>query len=353
MSGSPSSVGGALRILSFVVTVFVLVCNGFGQQESKAQMAATGGPSIYFAEPMYNFGTVNSGKTYNHRYWFTNTGNATLEITNVHSTCGCTTLGDWPRTVPPGASGSIGIQFNSTKVIGNIEKLVLVYSNDRQRPIVNLTIAGRVGHPIEFGPKWVYFNAPAGASASPVNIVTITNSAKELLSVFDARSTNEHFTVRLLTNQLGREYRLEIASAQLSGPGVARGAVEVKTSSPDLPLITIPTMVNAQPAVAILPAQIQLPPAPLPNALTNIIVLQYTGTSTNFSVTNCAVNAPNVRAMVKSLTPGKLFQVLLAFPVGFSAPAGCEFSAQTTDANQSIVKAPISHQNANGGAGAR
>ena len=78
-----------------------------------AAAVGVSGPKIQFATPMYDFGKVKSGELVKYTYVFTNVGGATLQVSNVQASCGCTTAGEWTRQVEPGQTGSIPIQFNS------------------------------------------------------------------------------------------------------------------------------------------------------------------------------------------------------------------------------------------------
>src|SRR5215510_7123219 len=69
--------------------------------------AVTGGPQIQFDNQVYDFEKVTAGDVVKHTFIFTNTGNQTLELTDVHPSCGCTTAGDWTRKVEPGQTGLI------------------------------------------------------------------------------------------------------------------------------------------------------------------------------------------------------------------------------------------------------
>lgn len=313
----------------------VVWATAFGSQ-------AADGPRISFANPVYDFGTINAGKTFEHRYWFTNTGSKTLEITNVHSTCGCTTLDGWPRKVEPGEAGSIAIKFNSTKIIGIVHKAVVVYSTDQAQPITELTVKGRVGKPIDFNPKWVYLTGAAGTNPLPLQVVSITNSANEPLAVHSLQSSNGAFSGKIITNIAGSDYRIEIAAVRPLPMGVTRGEISVRTSSPDMPSIVIPTMVHIQSAVNVMPAAVSLPAAPLANAVTNTLVVQYTGSGA-LNLSNPRLSVPGATVQTRALQPGRIYQVVLGFPAGFSAKAGCQFTVNTSDPEQPLVSVPVTH----------
>src|SRR5436190_12650548 len=69
--------------------------------------AAAGVPKIQFASTVFDFDKVVGGLSVRHDYYFTNLGTATLKITSVNTSCGCTTAAEWTREVPPGGTGNI------------------------------------------------------------------------------------------------------------------------------------------------------------------------------------------------------------------------------------------------------
>lgn len=74
---------------------------------------------------------------------FTNTGGTPIIITNVKSSCGCTTP-NWTRQpVPPGAKGTVEAVYNPANRPGHFNKTITVTSNAANSPVV-LTITGNV-----------------------------------------------------------------------------------------------------------------------------------------------------------------------------------------------------------------
>src|SRR5687767_5409763 len=87
-------------------------------------------PRIQFAETVHDFGKVDSGSVLKHDFVFTNTGTATLEITAVNPSCGCTTAGTWEKQIAPGKTGVIPLQFNPAAFSGQVTKPATVICND-------------------------------------------------------------------------------------------------------------------------------------------------------------------------------------------------------------------------------
>src|SRR3954467_5464199 len=83
---------------------------GFAQVASSQKV---NGPVITFEKKTHDFGDIVQGDKVEHTYYFTNTGNEPLIITNVQVQCGCTTPKGWPRDpIQAGGKGELTISFN-------------------------------------------------------------------------------------------------------------------------------------------------------------------------------------------------------------------------------------------------
>ena len=102
----------------------------------------TRGPEIYFKNIVHDYGIIKKGDDGNCEFTFTNTGNDTLELHKVKSSCGCTIPSWSDEPVPPGGSGIIKVVYD-TKKVGAIYKTISVMSDAKTNPVI-LTITGTV-----------------------------------------------------------------------------------------------------------------------------------------------------------------------------------------------------------------
>jgi hypothetical protein len=109
----------------FLVAILGFAYQGFAQQQEKKD-----GPVLTWEKKTHDFGDIVQGDKVDHTFYFTNTGNEPLLITNVQVSCGCTTPKGWPRDpIPPGGKGELTLSFNSAGKMGKQNKPVTIVSN--------------------------------------------------------------------------------------------------------------------------------------------------------------------------------------------------------------------------------
>ncbi|MEG1571984.1 MAG: DUF1573 domain-containing protein [Bacteroidales bacterium] len=108
----------------------------------KATSVKIQGPEISFENTVYDYGEIKRGDNGDCVFTFTNIGNEPLILSNVQSSCGCTTP-SWPREpIMPGKKASIKVHYDTNRV-GSISKSITVTTNGKTDRIV-LRITGNI-----------------------------------------------------------------------------------------------------------------------------------------------------------------------------------------------------------------
>jgi len=308
-----------------------------------AVAAAVGvsGPKMQFATPIYDFGKVKSGELVKYTYVFTNVGGATLQVSNVQVTCGCTTAGEWTRRVDPGQTGSIPIQFNTGGYGGAVGKSITVTCNDTNQPAAVLQIKGNVWKPIDVMPQMAVLNVTA-ESSSAATTVRIVSNEEAPLTLSAPEGNNAAFAAELKTNVPGKQFELVVRTVPPLPAGNAQGQITLKTSSTNVPVINVTAWANVQPVVVAMPAQIALPMAPLANPMPSAVSIRNNGTNT-LTLSEPVVNAKGVEVQLKETEPGRAFALALNFPAGFEIAQGekVELSVKSNHPQFPTIKVPI------------
>jgi hypothetical protein len=125
--------------------LFLMIMCGVVAIHALAQSSpATTGPVITFEKNTHDFGDIFQGDKVEKIFYFTNTGNEPLLITNIQISCGCTTP-QWPREpIPPGAKGQVTIGFNSAGKMGKQNKVLPIISNAINQDDAKITFTTNV-----------------------------------------------------------------------------------------------------------------------------------------------------------------------------------------------------------------
>lgn len=115
-----------LKNLSIKREVFYLITIlNIGYLNSYAQA------NLKFKETKKHFGFVKKGETVTLQYEFTNSGNQPLIITDAKVECSCTTV-DYPKQpIPPNATNTVTVMFNTTSVYDRQDRTVEILSNSK------------------------------------------------------------------------------------------------------------------------------------------------------------------------------------------------------------------------------
>ncbi len=101
-------------------------------------------PVISFEETRYDFGDIEQGQKISHIFEFENSGDSELLIQKLSSTCGCTASVISATFLLPGEKGQIEIEIDTRYLKGLIEETVFIYSNNRENPVIRLTLLANV-----------------------------------------------------------------------------------------------------------------------------------------------------------------------------------------------------------------
>lgn len=127
-----------------LITLFFAAITTFAQPAKNN--AAEKGAKIQFVSEEYNYGSIyaNSGHDGLAEFKFVNTGNEPLILTNVKTSCGCTSPFWQKEPLNPGDTGKIVLKYANLSQPHTISKSATVQSNAIDKPTVVIRITGTV-----------------------------------------------------------------------------------------------------------------------------------------------------------------------------------------------------------------
>jgi len=194
-------------------------------------------------------------------------------------------------------------------------------------------------------PAFAVLNIPADATSAST-VIRITSNLDEPLKLKAPEANNKSFTFELKETKPGKEFELTVtANVPITN---AQAQISIKTSTTNAGDVTLTAWANVQPAIAIMPPAITLPPGPLANKSTPTINIQNNGTNL-IKLSDAAVSGMpglnDVEVTIQESQPGKIFAVMLSFPQGFSIPQGqhVEVNLKSSHPQYPSIKIPV-HQ---------
>ncbi len=301
------------------------------------------GPRIQFQSTTHNFGKVLAGQPVKCEFIFTNTGDATLEVTAVNPGCRCTVAGTWTHQVEPGKTGVIPLQLETAAFGGQtVTRAVSVTSNAKNQPMASLQLTGTFWRPVEVSPPTAVLNVVADAPSNAPVVVRIVSSLDEPITLSEPESNNPGFAAALKTIRPGKEFELIVRTVPPLNQGMSQAAITMKTSSTNVPTISVNAYATVQPVIAVRPPQVMLPPNPITNAFSAPVTILNNGVNP-LTLSDATVNTNGVDVKVKEVLPGRQFTITLTFPAGFEiAPdRRLELSVKTSNPQSPLIKVPL------------
>lgn len=302
---------------------------------------AAGSAMIAFDNKEYNFGRAASGDPVKHTYIVTNTGTATLEISDVHPSCGCTTAGGWTRKIEPGQTGTIPIQFNSSRYSGSVTKTITVSSNAKNEPRATLMLRGTVWKPLEVQPQTAVINVQADSTNSASTTVRILANTDSPVTISDPTSSSKAFSAELKTIRPGKEYQLVISAQPPFATGNTPGSISMKTSLASTPVLSVTAIASVQQPIQVSPSQITLNPS-MNRWTTNRVFIRGNG-SAALSLEQPQSSDSRLQLQIVPLGMRSMFNLLVAVPPGFEIPPGerVELSIKSNQPRYPLIRIPV------------
>ncbi len=157
---------------------------------------------------------------------FKNTGDKSVEISDVKSSCGCTAAQLDKKIYAPGESGEVTAILNIGSRQGLQVTAITVTTNDGEKP-VTLIMKTLIPEMIKIRPTVVWW--PRGAAPDP-KAINIHVQQEYLVRVVGVESGGEGFDVRLEEVVAGRHYRINLTPTSTAEPATVH--LNIKTDSP-------------------------------------------------------------------------------------------------------------------------
>jgi len=160
---------------------------------------------LFFEKETLNLKAEVSAKQAFASFKFTNSGAYPVEITNVKTSCGCTTAKLAKTVYSPGESGSIEATFNIGNRKGSHSKRITLSTDDPQKGRYNLILKVDIPRLLEIKPRMLYWRKDEKLKPKTL---TINVTREQPITITDVVNKNPAFSVELKEIEAGRRYEV-------------------------------------------------------------------------------------------------------------------------------------------------
>jgi len=250
--------------LVLILNLAVFICASYLITNAQAHaadknLATEKQPRIFCEEPTFDFGSRDASETVDHTFVLKNTGTADLEIKRVQPACGCTTAELEKKIVPPGESSRISAKLSLEGRGGELQKPILIESNDPQNPALQLVMKGIVGAHFEITPSTMVLrkDSPEAPSTASVIVKSLKN---EKFEIIDAKSESGKLIVRWDKFPDENAFQLTANCEEQFQPGQYGDKIIVETNHPMKKQLEISVIVIVPTPIVVAPMKIVLDP---------------------------------------------------------------------------------------------
>jgi len=194
------------------------------------------GPKITFEKVVHDFGEVGPGTKTIGEFKFANTGDGLLKITRVKECCGFSTRLS-KREYAPGETGTLIAEYHAGPRAGVMRRQIVVYSNDRARPEVELTVKATIVERVGYEPKRLKLLLKDENAGCPS--ITLSSLDNRPFSIKGFKSTGNCITAEFDSSVEATKFvlkpKVDLARLQRS----MNGLINVSLTHPDCGQITI------------------------------------------------------------------------------------------------------------------
>lgn len=195
---------------------------------------------------VYDWGKVTAAQTkLTAKIEIKNSGTEKLIIDKPTTSCGCTAAQPEKNVLMPNESTILTVTLDISGKSGEIAKTVVIPSNDPNNPHTTLTVKANAYSPLEVTPKMFALNQLKIGKKSAVKI-TITNTAKHMITVSPGRSVNIGVSMKKPVKILpGKSVEIE-AFVIPQEKGMLNVAVILTTDDKEMPTVSIKGYCNVE-----------------------------------------------------------------------------------------------------------
>lgn len=199
---------------------------------------ASAAPKITFENKTFDFGEIVAGDSVVCLFPFTNTGDSTLKILDMRTTCLCAIADLEKKAYEPGEKGTIRAIYYSTGRKGKATKSVFITTNIKEDRVIRLVITGNIKKTWKCEPEKVDFGV-IGDETMLIDTVIISTESTDSMRIDSIVPEPEPLKVTVL-KQDGNSVQLKVLVETTDIEWCFIGVIRIYSNIPEARKIIIP-----------------------------------------------------------------------------------------------------------------
>lgn len=300
LAGPLRLLGSALALAGICHLLVLLAATSTLAQLSVDQPIITVEPEVM------DFGVVQQNESRSGDITIRNIGGAMLQIRDIKSDCGCTVAEVNQRELGPGESTLLSVTFNSKKFEGPQTKLVKIYTNDPQSPVVEYQVLAKVHVPVYVTPikRQLGFGRLRQGETQTQKAWFKTEDIDQL-NIEVTRYNEQLFEFEIEQAPEGQTNQsvLVVHSRPDAPIGEHREFIRVETNVTDLPIIDFEAFLTVLQDLEALPAKVDFRYAPRNREMKTKVRVRSTTDGVEFKITGAEIDLPQFQVQVDETIP--------------------------------------------------
>jgi len=274
------------------------------------------GPHLSFELNVVDFGEMEQQEEQTREVGFRNTGNETLEIKKVKSSCGCTAATPTDKIIDPGETGILNVTFKSGKSQGEVEKVISVTTNDSLNPIARLPVKAYIKTDLKLEPRALDFGEVKLGEVKMAETRIMSQNGKDFEIVFvEADSTSFDYKLTPIEEDGNPGYLIEVSLKPTPKPQSFYKVINIRTDNARMPIHRLTVVANILGNVKIDPRAVLIRGEVGGPDQSKMVSITAVGDAT-VKLLSAETVKGTVKATTRTLEEGKSYEIDLTCPIG-------------------------------------
>lgn len=214
-------------------------------------------PELYIREVNFDFGEKKSGKVVQHEFLLENRGDENLKISDIKTSCGCTTSGTRTMLLKPGEMKPLAVKMDLKGRSGQQRQSLTLRTNDPNNRISVLTISGQAIPDILVEPRTLNLQEQELGKVHQGEL-RLTSSTGEPFEIVRVTAKRENLEVEIEQAADGLSAKIQVTSKPQEGQGHFTDVLEIETTNPNVKQVRVLVMWQISTGISISPGQVNL-----------------------------------------------------------------------------------------------